>query len=536
MPTLDWIGKKAVVNHHEQVPYRLLKCDPALSAGDPEAENLLVQGDNLLALKALLPYYAGQIKCIYIDPPYNTGNEGWVYNDNVNSPEIKAWLNKTVGSEDEDLSRHDKWLCMMYPRLVLLRKFLREDGAIFISIDDNEQDNLKLLMNEIFGQRNFIAQICWQKKFSPQNDATYFSDMHDFILVYAKKTKSTKNDIVGFKMFGLDRTEEMDDRYTNLDNDPRGIWTSSDLTVKTYSADYDYPITTPSGRVVNPPNGRCWFTSKERMLALISDGRVWFGKNGKNVPRLKRFLSDVKDEVTPTTWWPHQDVGHNQQAKQELKDILQDIEAPFQTPKPLLLLKRILKLSTTSNDLILDSFAGSGTTGHAILKLNKEDGGNRRFILVEMEETVAQTVTAERLKRVIKGYGEQKALDGGFRFCKLGEPLFDEYGNIKDSVRFNDLAQHVYFSETGMPLPKNGKKGTPLIGIHNDAAYYLLFNGIMGDKSISGGNILTSKILELLPKHKGQKIIYGEGCRLGKERLRREKILFKQLPYELKVS
>ena len=241
MPTLDWIGKKAVVNHHREVPYRLVHCDGELSAGDADAGNLLVEGDNLEALKALLPYYAGKVKCIYIDPPYNTGNEGWVYNDNVNSPEIRNWLGKVVGKEAEDLSRHDKWLCMMYPRLRLLREFLREDGVIFVSIDDDEQANLKLSLDELFGRQNFVNNIIWQKKYSPQNDAKWFSDNHDFVVCYAKdKNRWRPNQLA--------RSQEAINRYKNPDNDPRGVWKPMDLSVKTYNESTDYEITTPSGR------------------------------------------------------------------------------------------------------------------------------------------------------------------------------------------------------------------------------------------------------------------------------------------------
>ncbi|HBI74000.1 MAG TPA: hypothetical protein DDY59_12550 [Lachnospiraceae bacterium] len=320
VPFLDWYGRKAVENYHHKVPYHLLRCNDQYSVGEPGNGNLLVQGDNLIALKALLPYYAGQVKCIYIDPPYNTGTENWVYNDNVNSPEIREWLGKVVGREAEDLSKHDKWLCMMYPRLQLLRQFLREDGVIFVSIDDNEQHHLRMLLDEIFGTNNFVANIIWQKKYSPQNDASYFSDMHDFILCYAKN-KGSKG---GWKRHLLPQTDTIRGRYSNPDNDPRGPWKSADLTVRSYTPEYDYPITTPSGRVAHPARGRCWMTSRENMQKFIDDGRIWFGKNGSNIPSLKKFLSEVQNGVVPSTIWTYQEVGHNQQAKQELKNILTD--------------------------------------------------------------------------------------------------------------------------------------------------------------------------------------------------------------------
>ncbi len=538
MPTLTWIGKQAVEKHHLEIPYRLLDYNESLSVGDKESGNLLVQGDNLHALKALLPYYAGKVKCIYIDPPYNTGNEGWQYNDNVNAPEIKAWLNKVVGAEGEDLSRHDKWLCMMYPRLQLLKKLLHKDGAIFISIDDNEQANLKLLMDEVFGVNNFIGNIIWQKKFSPQNDAKYFSDNHDFIVAYAKRKETWRRKL-------LPRTIEMNERYSNPDNDSRGPWTSGDLSVKTYDSNTDYPITTPSGRVVNPPAGYCWRVNKEKLQQLINEDRIWFGKDGNNVPRIKRFLTDVQDGIVPLTIWLHSEVGHNQQARQDLKSIFPESDFPFETPKPKSLIKKILQIASDKSSIILDSFAGSGTTGHAVMELNKEDGGNRKFILVELEEKISKEVTAERIKRIIKGYTPQRqkvnseeveGLGGGFRYCNLGEPLFDKYGNVRHGVKFKELARHVFFSENGVPLSEKAKLNTPLIGTYKGIAYYLLFNGILGDKTVNGGNVLTSRILESLPKHNGPKIIFGESNRLSAARLKKENIVFKQIPYEIKTS
>lgn len=538
MPTLSWIGKEAVEKHHLEIPYRLLEYDDSLSAGDKESGNLLVQGDNLHALKALLPYYAGKVKCIYIDPPYNTGNENWQYNDNVNSPEIKAWLNKVVGPEGEDLSRHDKWLCMMYPRLNLLKKLLHKTGAIFISIDDNEHANLKLLLDEVFGVNNFIGNIIWQKKFSPQNDAKYFSDNHDFIVVYAKRKDTWHRKL-------LPRTVEMNERYSNPDNDSRGPWTSGDLSVKTYDPNTDYPITTPSGRIVNPPAGYCWRVNKEKLQQLINENRIWFGKNGKNVPRIKRFLTDVQDGIVPLTIWLHSEVGHNQQARQDLKAIFPESDFPFETPKPKSLIKKILQIASDKNSIIMDSFAGSGTTGHTVMELNKEDGGDRKFILVELEEKIAKEVTAERLKRVVNGYNKNKlngndnqveGLGSGFRYCKLAEPLFDKYGNVREGVTFKQLAYHVFFSETGVPLKENSKLNTPLIGKYKGTAYYLLFNGILGDKTVNGGNVLTSKVLEALPKHNGNKVIFGMANRLSANKLKNADIIFKQIPVEIKTS
>lgn len=537
MPRLDWIGRKAVENHHRQVPFHLLKEVPELSVGDPGSGNLLVEGDNLLALKALLPYYSGQVKCIYIDPPYNTGNENWVYNDNVNSPEMREWLGKVVGKEAEDLSRHDKWLCMMHPRLALLWHFLRDDGAIFISIDDNEVQNLRAMMDEIFGKNNFVTTVIWQKVYSPKNTAKHFSEDHDYIVAYAKNAESWRPNLVA-------RTEEQDSAYKNRDNDPRGPWKTSDLSARNHYSQGTYEIVCPSGRVIpHPPKGMYWRVSKKKFVELDKDNRIWWGKDGNAIPQIKRFLSEVKQGVVPQTLWFYKDVGHTQDAKKELLAVcdFEDSASVFITPKPTRLIQRILEIASDKDSIILDSFAGSGTTGHSVMKLNKEDGGNRRFILVEMDSNICRNVTAERLRRVSQGYknakGEEIAgLGGGFRFATLGEPLFDERGNIRKTVKFPDLARHVYFTETGEPLPRQAKASNPLIGICNGVAVYLLYNGILKDKTPDGGNVLTTAVLSHLPKHNGPKVIYGTACRIGPERLRRENILFKQLPYKLKVD
>lgn len=527
MPTLDWIGKKAVVNHHREVPFHLLKCNDELSVGDPGSGNLLVQGDNLVALKALLPYYAGQVKCIYIDPPYNTGNEGWVYNDNVNSPEMREWLGRAVGKEAEDLSRHDKWLCMMYPRLALLREFLREDGVVFISIDDNEVHLLRMLMDEIFGRNNFVANALWQKRTSP-DARLMLSDAHEHIIVYAKT-------ISELTLYKIPQSEKQRATFKNPDNDPRGPWVSTDFSAQGFRPNQMYEITTPSGRKVSPPPGNCWKNVESLFLELVSDNRIWFGKDGNGVPRRKTFLSESRG-VAAWTWWANNEVGHSQEAKHEIKDLLGSDDKVFDTPKPTRLIRRILEIATDKDSLILDSFAGSGTTGHAVLAQNAADGGNRRFILVEMDNNICRNITAQRLSRVISGYGDVAALGGGFRFCELSEPLFDERGNIRTTVSFADLARHVYFSETGEPLPHDAKTDSPLLGIHNNTAIYLLYNGILKDKTIKGGNVLTTALLSLLPEHEGPKIIYGTACRIDAERLRREGITFKQLPYKLKLG
>ena len=494
MPTLDWIGKKAVVNHHNEVPFHLLKEVPDLSVGEPGSGNLLVEGDNLSALKALLPYYAGQVKCIYIDPPYNRGEENWIYNDNVNSPEIRRWLGKVVGGEMEDLSRHDKWLCMMYPRLSLLREMLRHDGAIFVSIDDNEIARLQQIMNEIFGEKNFLANIIWQKRTSP-DARLHLGPAHDYIVVYARKLEELKPTLKKVPASG-ERTKA----YKNPDGDSRGMWASVDLTGQTGHATPEqfYEITSPTGIKMSPPPGRCWALAEKTFLELMADNRIWFGKERKSRPRLKKFLSEGEG-VTTWTWWPHVEVGHNQEATKELNEIM---ESPgiFANPKPTRLIQRIFQLATDKDSLILDSFAGSGTTAHAVLQLNKQDGGKRRFILVEMDSNICRNVTAERLRRVCNGYEEHdgkslQGLGGGFRYCKLGEACFDEHGRINPEVTFSDLARHVFFTETGEPIPKQAKPSNPLIGVYKGTAIYLLYNGILKDKRPNGGNVLTQAVL-----------------------------------------
>jgi adenine-specific DNA-methyltransferase len=586
MPTLDWIGKKAVLNHHREVPYRLLKGDESLSVGDPGSGNLLVQGDNLLALKALLPYYAGQVKCIYIDPPYNTGNEGWAYNDAVNSPEIRAWLGKVVGGEAEDLSRHDKWLCMMYPRLALLREFLREDGVILVSIDDFEAYRLRFLLDEIFGPGNFIAQLVWDK--TRKNDAKLFSVGHEYLVAYAKSLQHLKDHKTvwreqkpgAIEILGCWKQlkERHGDDYAAIQEELRAWYRSLPGThpskklsrykwVDKYGPWRDRDISWPGGGgprydVIHPKTDlpcavpeRGWgFATPEAMERQIRIGLVVFRDDHTQPPFRKAHLLPTPDELGTNG----DEVGNGDEPNDDeagllvmpsviqkqaqvsvrlLRNIFEGRKV-FPNPKDHEIIMRLIRYVTDSGDLILDSFAGSGTTGHAVLQINKEDGtSNRRFILVEMVPDIAKDITAERLKRVINGVTDIPPVGGGFRYCVLGEPIFDEHGQVCREVKFADLARHVFFTETGEPLPKptNGKK-SPLLGTCRGTAYYLLFNGIMGDKRPDGGNVLTGKLLADLPSHNGPKVIYGEGCRLGSARLKRERIIFKQIPYGIKIT
>ncbi len=539
MPTLNWIGKEAVVKHHKDVPFRLLEPVADLSCGPAQGKdsgNLIVQGDNLHALKALLPRYAGQVKCIYIDPPYNTGNEGWVYNDNVNSPEIRRWLGEVVGKEGETLDRHDRWLSMMYPRLVLLKQFLREDGAIFVSIDDNEVATLRLLMDEIFEARNFVGTVIWQKKYAVANDHKTIAPMHDFVLVYQRSPSWQRN--------LLPRGEEKDSQYKF--EDQKGQFRSSDYTCAKTAEERPnlyYPVTNPNtGEEIWPKRTRVWAYSQEEHQRHVAEGLIYWGKDGKGkVPAYKRYKHLLRnDGVVPQTLWPHEFAGHTDGSRKELREVLHDIPSvsDFATPKPSLLIQRVLQIATDKESLILDSFAGSGTTAHAVLKQNDEDGGNRRFILVEMDENIAQDVTRERVKRVAEGYSNAKGqtvegLGGGFQFCRLSaEPLFDADGQIRSDVKFAQLAEFVWFAETGTGF--TGTADSPLLGVHEGRAIYLLYNGILKDKSVGGGNVLTGPVFEVLPKFAGPKVIYAAANRMG-ARAAREGVTFKQTPYALEV-
>lgn len=501
MPILEWLNKGEATKVTKKLPYRMLKANAELSYGE-QSENMIIKGDNLEALQALLPYYKGQVKCIYIDPPYNTGSAFEHYDDNL---------------------EHSMWLSMIYPRLELLRDLLSEDGSIWISIDDDECHYLKVACDEVFGRKNFVANCIWHKKHTRANDAKWFSDNHDHILCYAKNKEIWHPNL-------LPRSEDSSKGYSNPDNDPRGIWASGPCHAKTPNEKDIYEITTPSGRKLLPPTGTSWRFSKENFEKLVADNRIWFGANGNNVPRYKRFITEVQDGFVPLTIWFRDEVGDNQEAKKEVKAFNSD--SVFSTPKPERLLERVLTLATNEGDLVLDSFLGSGTTCAVAQKMG------RKYIGIEMGEH-AITHCVPRMKAVIDGEqgGISKAINwnggGGYTFYDLGETIFDENGNINKEVDFKTLASHIWFTETKTPLSNFEK--SPLLGIHNGVAYYLLFNGILGDKKPDGGNVLTQKVFDSLPQFNGKKVIYGEATRMNTQKLKDNNIVFKQTPYDVKA-
>jgi adenine-specific DNA-methyltransferase len=395
MTELNFKGKEFVYNHHLAVPFRPLVPHAKKGIGPVALDgNLIVHGDNLHALKALLPLYAGKVDCVFIDPPYNTGNEGWAYNDNVNAPMIKEWLDANpIGIEDG--LRHDKWCAMMWPRLRLLHELLADTGSLWMTLDDNEIQRGRALLDEVFGVDKFIACCVWQKRYSRENREA-IGDVHDYVLVYSKAPgafKALRNKVAP--------TEDQLAVYGNQNDDPRGRWRGIPMTAQGFRKNQMYPIKTDTGVVHRPPEGRCWSMIEPEFNILRKKGRIWFGKDGNSQPSVIRYIDEVEGFV-PWTWWPSVEVGHTDEAKKEMHAIFGREDA-FATPKPLRLLSRIVEIATRKDSLVLDSFAGSATTAHAVLQANKRDGGSRRFIMVEMED-YADDLTAERLRRVIKGY------------------------------------------------------------------------------------------------------------------------------------
>ncbi len=583
MPTLEWIGKDKVVNHHQEVPYRVLERQYSYDgagqhAEDNGSENMIIHGDNLEALKALLPRYEGKVKCIYIDPPYNTGNEGWVYNDNVNVPKIKKWLGEVVGKEGEDLSRHDKWLCMMYPRLKLLQRLLAEDGVIFISIDDNELYNLKSICDEIFGLSCFVSNISWQRTYSMRNDSQGIPAEIEHILVYSKKPMWIPSK--------LPRTEEMNSKYKNPDNDPQGPWqnTTAFAPGGTTHQGMVYAIQHPfTGKMMYPTRDAHWRYQQEQMLEImrgwcnyelkelddaheraavcgltpdeVRQGvkaivlsepldvssqkakkvyergqwpRFYFTSGGKGGIRRKTYMESVGGKPA-TNYWPFSETGHTDEAKKDLLSIFGG-KVTFDTPKPARLIERVLTIAASPDSIVLDSFAGSGTTAHAVLNMNKADGGNRRFILVEMMD-YADSITAERVKRVIDGYGEgKKAVEGtggSFSYYELGPVLLLPDGNLNEEVGAQKIREYVYYMETKEPLPTEQPKDEPyFMGLCHNTAYYFYYER-------ERVTTLDHTFLATIQTKAEGYTIYADLCAIPQETLRKHNITFKKIPRDI---
>jgi adenine-specific DNA-methyltransferase len=602
MPTLDFKGKSFVYTHHLSVPFRELIVDakkslPMAGAKPSLEDNLIIHGDNLHALKALLPIYAGKVDCIYIDPPYNTGNEGWCYNDNVRSPLMKEWLKKSANPvEKDDLERHEKWLCMMWPRLKLLHELLAEDGVIFISIDDNEAHRLRGMMDEIFGEENFIVSVSWKKKISPSNDAHYFSSDHEYLIVYAKRVTS-------WEINRLEMNERQRGYYSNPDNDSRGNWNSATYTCnksKDERPNLYYPIKNPfTGENVWPKESAVWAYNREANKRHVEDNLLYWGTKGEaKYPRIKKFLNGAQ-KVVPRSVWDYSEVGSTQSATQELASIFNSA-SPFPTPKPSALLGRILEIATNENSIVLDSFAGSATTAHAVLAANKKDDGNRKFILVEMED-YADKLTAERVRRVVKGYnfegtqreelmrepitltvlkkagqllekadsfdlldkhrfdriaksveggalvvtGEKKVtekvegLGGSFTFCKLGEEMgIDRLLAGKKLPSFDALAKYVFYTATGRTLADVTKQKADGDGFIGETEFYRVHLYYKPEKKWLASNdaALTEQLVEkMLASNKSKKrlLVFAAAKFMAQKELTRQGVEFCQLPYAI---
>lgn len=563
MPTLHWIGKEKVINHHLDVPYRVLEhqytfnhigtstssvSDSATVVEPVETTgNKIIHGDNLEALKSLLPEYEGKIKCIYIDPPYNTGNEGWVYNDNVNDPKIKKWLGQVVGKEAEDLTRHDKWLCMMYPRLKLLHKLLAEDGAIFISIDDNELANLKLMMDEIFGAGNFIEYFSWNKTYSPSNLSNKSKKCLEYVVAYEKKRNNSR-----YK--GLFKINEADNPLIKSNNQKKTLKFPKEFLESTIEEDCFFQAGT-YGTKVNEVNlmNDVWYKNGKFQDDLILESKfIWTQENlekeltnntkiifkGKSLaPRYDKAI--YEPEVPRNLIDANDYVGTTEEGGTILKEIFND--KMFDYPKTPTLIQYLINFLCDKNSIILDSFAGSGTTAHAVLNLNKQDGGNRKFICIEMED-YAETITAERVKRVIKGYGDKEGTGGSFDYYELGPALFSDDNEINELVGVEKLRQYIYYTETKCTLSSSGggvrrteedvlktrdvKDNDYLLNKHNDTAYYFYYEQDMV-------TTLNHDFLSTIKTKAEQYVIYADNCLLTKEFMTKHHIIFKKIPRDI---
>lgn len=642
MPSLNWIGKEKIITHHADVPFRVLEHRYGFNSKYPDSTapsgtgNKIIHGDNLAALKSLLPEYEGRVDCIYIDPPYNTGNEKWRYNDNVNDPHILRWLGEVVGAEGEDFTRHDKWLCMMYPRLVLLRQLLSEKGAIFISIDDNEVSRLRTICDDIFGVYCFKGDVIWHKTYSPRNDSKGIPTETGHVLVYSKSKEWLPK--------RLERDEEMNSVYKNPDNDIT-LWRNSDAFAPSASTHQGmvYAVQSPfTGRLIYPTTGRCWPIGQQDLLDIMNGWceyellelndaekraeicgvpvetvrsgvkaiilkssleesrkkaqevletgpwpRFYFTKNGYGGIARKTYLNAVEGKLI-TTFWDFTEVGHTDAATKELKAIFSG-RSPFETPKPSSLIERIVQVSTDEDSIVLDAFAGSGSTAHAVLSQNKKDKGNRKFVLVELMD-YAETITAERVRRVMAGYpykgtvkeelyrqgltsanlpkvpqfleeansireanaerfakiakptvkdnaivvvgelnvdGLMPGLGGGFDFYELGENLFTDEDTLNESVGEVKIREYIYFSETRQYLSRPQSKDYPYLLDYNDGTGYFFYY------KPNELTTLSHDTLSIVPTKADHYVIYADVCTISKEQLARMNITFKKIPRDI---
>ncbi|MDO8571343.1 MAG: site-specific DNA-methyltransferase [bacterium] len=543
MATLNWIGKEAVVTHDKEVPFKLLKKVKGASMGE-RSKNLIMHGDNLEALKALMPYYFGKIKCVYIDPPYNTGSEEWVYNDKVDSPKIKQWLGNVVGRESEDLTRHDKWLSMMYPRMSLLKDLLHTEGVIFVSVDDHEVGNSKYLLDEIFLRKNFLGTIVWRNV--TDNNPSRVAVEHEYIHCYAKdisqlapvwKSKiSAAKDIlieIGKKLIKQykDATQLQEeygkwfktnkqylgklDRYKYIDSG--GVYTGSQSVHNPGKEGYRYDVIHPVTKKPCKQPLMGYRFPERTMKELISADKILFGETEEKIIELKLYAHEFVDKL------PSVIELDGRLGMYDLRELFPEKNKIFNNPKPVELIKHLLSFATTKDDIILDSFAGSGTTGHAVLSLNGDDGNTRNFILIEMEDHIAKSTTAERVARAIKRFGYK----AGFEYCELDKPLFDENGQIDESCDFKQFATYIYFTETQTNIDAKKISGN-YIGESGDTEYYLLYKGKLE-------NDLDRSALKIISDTDRKKVIYADRCLLDEDELVRYNITFKQIPYEVKV-
>jgi len=518
MPTLHWIGKEKVINHHQEVPYRVLDKKYDFNTEEAKAsDNKIIHGDNLEALKSLLPEYEGRINCIYIDPPYNTGNENWVYNDNVSHPKIKKWLGDVVGKEGEDLSRHDKWLCMMYPRLKILHKLLNTYGVIFISIDEIEVNYLKIICDEIFGYNRFIGQLVWKSRQNKDNrNISRLSNDHEYVLCY------------GNQLNGVKRNEDV---FSNPDNDKRGKWVSANmvgLADEKARPNLHYDLIDPETKINYRRPKMGWRYDRNTMSKLILQKRIIWPSSPTGRPRKKQFITDYLESVTGYSSL----IGDGLYTRDGTKLLNEIFEQKiFDFPKPTELISELIEQATSKNEIILDSFAGSGTTAHAVLNLNKSDGGNRKFILIEMED-YADSITAERVKRVIQGYGEgNKAVPGtggDFSYYELGAKLFDEEGNLNEAVSLKEIQSYIWYSETRTKWnPDSQVTDSYHLGTLEDTAYYFIYE----KEELTTLDFET--ITQWITQPAAQYIVYSDNCLLPEAMMQQHKIIFKKIPRDI---